>query len=396
LTRLQPLSGAFAVLNDTQLEALKAAQENLLVPNVRIDRREVTYMHREVDGKHLYFLASDSDKPLDACIQMRVSGKVEEWDLETGQIRCLLADTDDNGYTRVDWSFAPHGSVMLVVDPDQMPLGKEPAAKNEAHRTRIQLEDTWEFTCVAPNALILDRWKVQLLTQGDWLYYDYTTHVRIDSVPESLNLLLDDIESRGSFMMGMSFRIYINDQEISAEPGGHYIDPKWRTFDITGKVQPGQNRIRLRFTNQSWAGEPKAMTIPPKLLGNFALVSDGDSGYRISVGKSQIQSRSSWTDQGYPFYSGAAIYTQQVTLDEEFLSDEQVWIELTEVADMVEFIINGTSTEVHPWPPYRCEIRSLLSPGQNTIALKITNSMQNFLEGKAKPSGLLGCAFLHY
>ena len=45
--------------------------------------------------------------------------------------------------------------------------------------------------------------------------------------------------------------------------------------------------------------------------------------------------------------------------------------------------------------PYRCEIRSLLYPGQNTIALKITNSMQNFLEGKAKPSGLLGCVFLY-
>ena len=183
------------------------------------------------------------------------------------------------------------------------------------------------------------------------------------------------------------------------KPTGYYVDPKWKTFEITNKLRPGQNRIHLRFTNQSWAGEPKAMTIPPKLLGDFALVPDGGTGipacdygnrYAISTPRTQIRSGAPWTHQGYPFYSGTAIYTQHVTLDEEFLSADQIWIEVAEVADMVEFIVNNTRAAVRPWPPYRCEIRSLLHPGGNVLALKITNSMKNLLEGEAKPSGLLG------
>ena len=90
----------------------------------------------------------------------------------------------------------------------------------------------------------------------------------------------------------------------------------------------------------------------------------------------------------------AKVYTQQINADAQLLSAKQVWINAPEVADMVEFIVNDTSAGVRPWPPYRCEIRQLLHPGQNTIALKVTNSMQNFLEGKLKPSGLLGNVYL--
>jgi len=395
LERLRALpssQGVFAILDSTKPEDLKIALEQLLIPDVCVDHREVTYIHREVDGKHLYFLASDSDQPLDACINMNVSGRVEQWNLETGQIRCVSAERTGDGYTRVQWSFAPHGSLMLVVDPGQTPVGKEPVTTERFH-TQV-LGDIWELACASPNALLLDHWDMRITAKGDWLHYDYTTDFWVDVVPESVELLLDDVESRGSFMEGMSFKIFLNGQEVPTADTGHYIDHKWKTFKIAEKFRIGRNIIHLRFTNQSWAGEPKAMTIPPKLLGDFALVCDDDGNYAISTPKKQIRSGESWTDQGYPLYSGAAVYSQQVTLDEEFLSADQIWIEAAEVADMVEFIVNGTSASVRPWPPYRCEIRSLLHPGQNTIALKITNSMQNFLEGEAEPSGLLGRVFL--
>jgi len=388
---LSRLHGTFAILDDMRIEKLETALKELLIPDVRINRREITHVHRETDGRQLYFFASDSDQPLDARIEINSQGKVEQWDLETGQIRDVPAEITDDGFTAVDWNFAPHGSLMLVLIPDQKPLEKTPIVTNAKH---IQMGDLWEFDCISPNALLLDRWNIQITAQGDWLHYDYTTAVRVDSVPNSLRLLLDDIESRGSFMAGMYFQIYVNGQEIPTESSGCYIDPKWRTFEITEKIQQGQNQIRLRFINQSWAGEPKAMTISPKLLGDFSLEPASDDKYAISAHKSQIRSGETWTDQGYPFYSGTAVYTQRMTFDDEFLSAERVWIEAAEAADMVEFVINGKCAAVRPWHPYRCEIRPLLRSGENTIALKITNSMQNFIEGKTKPSGLLGCAYL--
>jgi len=344
-------------------------------------------MHREMDGKHIYFFASDSGQALDVCLEMKIPGRIEKWDLETGEIAHISSEIIEDGYTRVNWSFPPHGSLTLVVNPHLEPLKKEPITVDKAE---IQMEAIWEFACDSPNALPLDRWELKITTKGDWLHYDYRTQFHVRHVPESISLLLDDVESRGSFMEGMRFQIHVNDQEIPSGTTGYYVDPKWKTFEIGAHLlKPGENRIHIRFTNQSWAGEPKAMTIPPRLLGNFALVPDGD-GYVISKPVGKIRSGASWADQGYPFYSGAAVYTQQVTLDEEFLSAGQIWLEATEVADMVEFIVNEERAGVRPWPPYRCEISPLLKPGQNTIALKITNSMKNFIEGDTKPSGLLG------
>ena len=257
------------------------------------------------------------------------------------------------------------------------------------------MDDTWEFICERPNAYLLDDWALHLTTQGDWIHYDYRTHVQFQVVPESVQILLDDIESRGSFMAGMQLQLFVNEQPVSLDRPGSYIDPKWKTFPIAPYLKSGTNEIRLRFTNQSWAGEPKGMSVPPKLLGDFRLTTDASGQTVLMPHAAAIRSGQSWTDQGYPFYSGTAHYTQRVHLDTTDLAAEQIWIELTGVADMVEFVVNGQPAGVRPWPPYRCEVRPLLRPGANQITLKVTNSMQNFLEGKPKSSGILGSVHLH-
>ena len=133
------------------------------------------------------------------------------------------------------------------------------------------------------------------------------------------------------------------------------------------------------------------MTIPPKLIGDFAVIDDPKEGYVILKPKEQIQSGMSWTKQGYPFYSGTATYSRKVNFD---AIDKQVWVEVDEIADMVEFIINSKTASIRPWAPYSCEISSLIKSGENTIALKVTNSMKNFLEGETKPSGLLSSFYI--
>ncbi len=180
---------------------------------------------------------------------------------------------------------------------------------------------------------------------------------------------------------------------VSNEPIGYYIDKKWKTFDISNNIKPGLNTIRVRFINQSWAGEPKVMTIPPKLLGNFSLKTNINGKYSISKSSGFMQSGRSWTEQGYPFYSGSIAYEQELYLDEEVLSSEQIWINIDNVADMVEFIINGKTAAIRPWHPFSCEIRKLLKP-KNSLILKVTNSMKNFLEGETKASGLFGKVYL--
>jgi hypothetical protein len=376
--------GVLNILDEIQPEALKNALSKLIIPDVRISHREVTCIHRELSGKHIYFFASDSNGSLKVKLEMNGIGFVEQWDIETGQMRSISSEITDDGYTSVKWDFSPYGSLALVLDTERKAKPEQVKAINWHC---IPLDDVWDFSCDSPNALPLDHWNIQLTTQGDWLHYDYTTNVQIMDVPESILLLLDDVESRGSFMAGMQFQIFVNGHKIPHESTGYYIDSKWKTFNITERLNQGGNRIHIRFTNQSWAGEPKAMMIPPKLLGNFALLKNTNGKYVISSPAPQIKSGISWTEQGYPFYSGTATYSQQVNLDD---LHGQVCLEATGVADMAEFIVNGVCASVRPWAPYRCEVSSLLRLGQNNIMIKVTNSMKNFLECDAKPSGLLG------
>jgi hypothetical protein len=380
--------GVLNILDEIQPEALKNALSKLITSDVRISHREVTCIHRELSGKHIYFFASDSSDSLKVKLEMNRIGFVEQWDIETGQMHSISSEITDDGYTSVKWDFSTYGSLALVLDTEREAKPEQVKAINWHY---IPLDDVWDFSCDSPNALPLTHWDTQLTAQGDWLHYDYATNVQIMDMPESILLLLDDVESRNSFMAGMQFQIFVNGHEIPRESTGYYIDYKWKTFNITERLNQGENRIHIRFTNQSWAGEPKAMTIPPKLLGNFTLLKDTNGKYVISSPAPQIKSGISWTEQGYPFYSGTATYSQQVNLDD---LHRRVCLEATGVADMVEFIVNGACASVRPWAPYRCEVSSLLHLGQNNIMIKVTNSMKNFLECDTKPSGLLGLARL--
>lgn len=388
LQKLPSPHGKYSILGGMDLETVKSALEKMLVPHVDISHREVTYIHRDIGGKHIYFLASDSNKSLKAHIKLRNTGKIEQWNLETGEIQEIMAEIRQDEFLHIDWSFAPHGSVVFVVDTNKPLTRIEPALTPKL--CDIKIKNAWEFECLSPNAMILDNWRTKLTTQGDWLHYDYFADFQMGFIPENIQLLLDDVESRGSFMEGMYFKIFINEHEISVKSSNHYVDPKWKTFDIADRLQQGRNKIQIRFTNQSWAGEPKAMTIPPKLLGNFSLKSDGNNGYIIAPPVLEIPAKTSWTEYGYPFYSGSAVYTQQIEISKEMLSSKQIWVEVTDVADMVEFIVNDACAEVRPWSPYGCDIRPFVHLGMNKISLKVTNSMQNFLEGTPKPSGLIG------
>ncbi len=367
LNSLKSPKGKYIILDTMEYDALKNALDKLLIPEVIINSREITYIHRQIENKHIYFFASDSDQTLDAQINMRATGSAERWDLETGKT-CFMPLEIIDDYTKIDWTFPPYGSLAIIIDSDVSPANSNTVLNAQHLSSEYQLNDIWEFSCESPNAFILDDWNVEFVTKGDWLYYDYTTDIIFTDLPDPILLMLDDIESRSSFMAGMHFKIFVNSQEIPQSPSGHYIDSKWKTFEISKYVKQ-KTEIRIQFINQSWAGEPKCMAAPPKILGNFALLADNGK-YSISKPLTSIRSGKSWTDQGYPFYSGTAIYTQRVELNEEILSAKEIWLEATEVADMVEFIINGECVSVRPWQPYKCEIRSFLKR-QNTISLKV-------------------------
>jgi hypothetical protein len=58
--------------------------------------------------------------------------------------------------------------------------------------------------------------------------------------------------------------------------------------------------------------------------------------------------------------------------------------------DVLEVIVNGRSAGVRLWEPYQVEVTDLLKPGDNTLELRVANTLVNLLERVERPSGLAG------
>jgi hypothetical protein len=97
----------------------------------------------------------------------------------------------------------------------------------------------------------------------------------------------------------------------------------------------------------------------------------------------------SWTEQGYPFYSGSAVYRRRFQLPEAF-AGRRVFLQPQLRDDVLEVLVNGQSAAVRLWPGYEVEISDHLKPGENLLELRVTNTLVNLLEATPRPSGLAG------
>ncbi len=76
------------------------------------------------------------------------------------------------------------------------------------------------------------------------------------------------------------------------------------------------------------------------IMGNFSVCDDLAT---LSPPREFIET-GSWTNQGYPFYSGIATYKQDAVIP-NFERHEKVILQAIDPADVVEFIVNGPLQE---------------------------------------------------
>jgi hypothetical protein len=125
-----------------------------------------------------------------------------------------------------------------------------------------------------------------------------------------------------------------------------------------------------------------------KLTGDFSLQRQADGEYWLSPARTSV-SPLSWTLQGYPYFSGRAVYRKRFELPESF-KGQRVFVEPAMEDDVLEVLVNGESAGVRLWAPYQVEITELLKSGENTLELRVANTLVNLLEAVERPSGLAG------
>jgi hypothetical protein len=67
-----------------------------------------------------------------------------------------------------------------------------------------------------------------------------------------------------------------------------------------------------------------------------------------------------------------------------------VQLDLGSVRELAKVVVNGHQPQMLDWSPYVVDVTDQLRPGENTVAVTVTNTQTNAIEGRANPSGLLG------
>ncbi|GAA4755063.1 twin-arginine translocation signal domain-containing protein [Nocardioides endophyticus] len=108
---------------------------------------------------------------------------------------------------------------------------------------------------------------------------------------------------------------------------------------------------------------------------------DGESPQATDLG--------SWTVTD-PTFSGSAVYRTSVDLTGSDLGDRRLMLDLGEVSDVAQVTVNGVKLPRALWSPYVVDATEALRAGDNTIEVRVTNTLLNRRSKTPPPSGLLG------
>ncbi len=359
-------------------QALRAA----IKPDISIKRggeecADITCTHRRVDELDLFFLANHAEEAREVRISVRCDRAPLLVSLDSGDITALPNCTQQGNRTVLLHRMEKSGSLVMAFG-DEPVWSVIPQSIDEGQE--IGLSDEWVFTPEQPNCLGLPEWSFNTLIQANHELYEYTTSFEAGIVPENLMLVLED---QPGFGPDAGRSIEINGTELAVQDAWVY-DIGLRAFDIASLARSGVNTVRMTVARQGWTGDPVPSPARARLMGDFAI----DAARPVLREQQDTIRNGSWTDQGYPFYSGTACY-EQVLYVPEFARGQRIIVRADGVAGAVEFLLNGAIASVRCWAPYEADITALAKPGPNTLELRVTNSLANALLLQPIPSGLI-------
>jgi len=197
------------------------------------------------------------------------------------------------------------------------------------------------------------------------------------------------VPARGCLLMdgfqGSDPRVWLNGKPVDGPVSRSAMDAQMKELDLSGSVHQGRNLLAVRLVLEEATG---GLVDHVKLLGSFAVAGDAGAGHRIVAPTSEARP-ASWTEQGYPFYSGRGTYRTAVELPEQ-AAGQRLFLEIPMRDDVVEVGVNGRPAGVLLWDPYVVDVTDLVHAGRNEFTFRVANTLANLLNADPRPSGLAG------
>jgi len=428
---------------------VKKVLSSMLTEDVEIDNHEILCLHKVKGNNDIYFITNLSERDQKFTARLKNTGRVEAWDPEKGEVSSTLVYRTHKGRTEISLQLPRHSSTFLVlkrgeeqphVSDSNLIVERFERINNNAflitvyaeracsgwvevtngnRRKRFMLgrftnpkikvlSKSWELIVEDENAFLIKDWKVKLdynckgIEEG-WYKPDYDDSSWISrrygpliSFTEKLpscvwyrsrflvkggnisKLLLDGISGR-------AFKIFVNGKTVEVSKPSSKLDVNIGEASLEGVIRPGENFITIQIEP---ANLGDGLLDPVRLLGAFSVRFDKETPVLEPLGKEIVVGKS-WTEQGFPYYSGSLTYRKNIYLPASFLNKKKIMLDCSDVRDILEVEVNGSAVELRLWPPYIVDITKYVKQGNNEIKLRVTNSATNIITGKQKSSGIL-------
>ncbi|SDE44992.1 hypothetical protein SAMN02799630_03404 [Paenibacillus sp. UNCCL117] len=356
------------------------------------------YMRRELaDCTVVFVVNNDRDNAVDVEVRIQGCGKLEEWNVLTGD-RFAREVEAAGGYSVFRDSFGAADSKLYVLTP-----GEEDAPSPLPETGDLQpatgLGPVAGFTRTAPNALVLDRcryrigeeawsepmgvWQAQrqlrerldmkqVYMNGNlqrylWIHEPHPH----DGTPVAFCFVFEvkDIPETDTFLVfeqAERFRCRLNGRMLEEALDGWYLDRSMGKLKLS-ELQTGENVLEVLCDYRHDMEIEDAF-----LIGDFAV-----DGSRRLVKEPDRLRFGDWCLQGYPHYCGSMIY--HFELDVEVKGGRKIVMELGSYeAVTLQLTINGRDKKAIPWRSAgKVELTDSLVPGVNRIDIEVAGSPRN-------------------
>ena len=338
-------------------------------------------------------------------------------DFETGELRPVPFRREGEQVV-VEHDFARRGSLALLAADDADAFETVCEKVKGRLLEREILKGEWEIELLDANALTLDccdfwfdgelqaeeehvsviQQRALDLERPVEIEMLFRVAVAADFAPEELFLVLERPDR---------FAVEVNGERLAMEDCGYYRDTSFRKLDIGGRLQSGENEIRLKTTftqpdevyenlrrARVFEAEKNKLTYDSEieatyLVGNFGVDTPGEwqplpRGAMRYSGKFVLQALpervelGDLTAQGLPFFNGSVRLRRMVSIDGENV--EGRLFRLAEVmGHVVELKVNGETVKEWFWRPYEADLDVCLREGENLLELELTGGLRNLL-----------------
>lgn len=207
----------------------------------------VDWIHRRTAGADLYYVVNSTDRALDFAARFRVAGREAElWHPETGVIQ-RTAFTITGSRTVVPLRLAERQAVFVVF---RRPATEwRPLAAAVPAETLATLDGPWDLTFPAGLGAPA---QVQLPRAGPWSAH---ADPGVKFFSGTATYAITVAAPREWFQAGTALALDLGGVGDLAEVvvNGRRLPLLWQApwrVDVTGALQPGDNRIEIRVTNQ--------------------------------------------------------------------------------------------------------------------------------------------------